>query len=151
MAGYSLIATETTVQVLSPTIVMDVVYATIQTTPSGVVCSLALAKADFDAGTAGTLLQFYADNVEQLVTYQHVIGGVGTQTIDATGLIQENVAFVVQYVPTSPPGTAITAEAVVPAGLLTEGGDPLFEGILMGEARAIIDKVYANLQAAAGG
>lgn len=151
MAGYSLLATESTVQVLSPTVVMDVVYATIQTTPSGVICSLAVPKSEFDAGTAGPLIQSFANDVEELATYQHVIGAEGTQTIEATGLIQDNVAFIVQYVPANNPGTAITAEAVVPNGLLTEGGDPQFESVLIAQAKAIIDGVYANLVSAAGG
>ena len=151
MASYTLIATETTVQVLSPTVVMDVVYATIQTSPSGVIASLPVAKIDFDAGTAGPILASYANDIEVLMNYPHVIGGQGTQTIDATGLIQDNVAFVVQYVPTSGTGTAITAEAVVPSGLLSEGGDPAIESILLGEARAIINGVYDNLVSLAGG
>lgn len=151
MASYTLLATETTVQVLSPTVTMDVVYATLQTQPSGVICSIALAKIDFDAGTSGPLLTSYANDVEELVNYQHVIGGQGTQTIDANGLIQDQVSFVVEYVPPKGSGTSITAEAIVPNGLLGEGGDPAFENILIGEAKAIIDGVYANLVSAAGG
>lgn len=151
MASYTLIATESTVQVLSPTVVMDVVYCTIETSPSGVIASLPVSKAEFDAGAVGPLLGSYANDIEELVTYQHVIGGQGTQTIDATGLIQDNVAFVVQYVPPSQSGTAITAEAVVPSSLLSEGGDPQIENVLIAQAKAIIDGVYANLVSAAGG
>src|SRR5690348_6698778 len=135
MATYTLIASETTTQVISPTLTMAVEYATIQTQPSGVIASLALAKVDFDAGTAGTLLQWYANNIEELMAYPHVIAGQGSQTLDANGLLADNVVFTVQYVPAGSNITAVTAEAIVPTGLLTEGGDPAFENILMGEAK----------------
>lgn len=150
MATYALIASETTTQVISPTITMPIEYATIQTQPSGVIASLALAKVDFDAGTAGTLLGFYADNIEQLMRLPHVIAGQGSQTLDANGLLQDNVVFTVQYVPAGTNVSSVTAEAVVPTGLLTEGGDPAFERILMAEAEAIITNTYNSLAAAAG-
>lgn len=151
MAGYSLIATETTVQVLSPTVVMDVVYATIQTQPSGVIASLAVPKSTFEQDNAGVLLASYANDIEQLMAYQHVIAAQGGQTIDATGLIADHVTFIVEYVPPGGAASSITAEAVVPTGLLSEGGDPTIERVLIAQAKAIIDGVYANLVSAAGG
>lgn len=151
MATYTLIASETTVQVISPKIVLDIEYATIQTQPSGVIASLALAKADFDAGTAGTLLQDYANNIELLMTRAHVIGAIGSQTLDVNGLIADNVVFTVEYRPTGANVTSVTAEAVVPTGLLTEGGDPVFERVLIAEADAIITAAYNSLVSAAGG
>lgn len=150
MASYGIVASETTVQVISPKLTLDIEYATIQTQPSGVIASLALAKADFDAGTAGTLLGFYADNIEQLMRYPHVIAGQGSQRLDANGLIEDTVVFTVQYVPAGTSVSSVTAEAVVPTGLLTEGGDPAFERILMAQADAIIQAAYDSLASLAG-
>ena len=151
MAVYSLIASYQTVQVLTPTLTNDVVYCTIQTIPSGVIASVPVQKSTFDGGFAGPLLTDYANNIELMMRQPGVIAGRGEQTLDANGLIADNVTFTVEYVPASPPGTSITAEAVVPTGLLSEGGDPAIERVLLAQAEAIIAAVYANLQKTAGG
>ena len=151
MAVYTLIASETTVQQISPTLSYPVEYATIQTSPSGVIASLPLAKIDFDAGTAAPLLTDYANNIELMMRQTGVVAGVGNQTLDENGLIQDNVVFTVSY---NPPGSktgAITTEAVVPTGLLTEGGDPAFEQVVLQQAEAIISAAYKSLVALAGG
>lgn len=151
MASYDLIAHVSTVQVLSPTVVNQVVYATIQTQPSGVICTIPVPQAEFDDGTEGPLLTSFANDVESLMNYQHVIAGQGTQRSDANGLTKDYVTFVVEYVSSSKIASSVTAEADVPVNLLSEGGDPQIESVLLAEARAIIDKVYANLVSAASG
>lgn len=151
MASYGLIASETTTQVLSPTVAIPIEYVTIQTQPSGVIASLPVMRDEFDAGTAGPLLQDYANNIEQMMKQQGVVAGQGSQTLDANGLLADNVVFTVQYVPPGGGATAVTAEAVVPTGLLSEGGDPQIESVALGKAEAIIAKVYNNLVAMAGG
>lgn len=151
MAGYSLIASYQTVQVLTPTLVNDVVYATIQTSPSGVIASIPVQKGVFDSGGAGPLLQDYANNIELMMTQPGVVAGRGEQTLDENGLLVDNVTFTVQYVPAGTSGTSVTAEAVVPTGLLSEGGDPAIEQVVLPQAEAIIAQTYANLQEAAGG
>ena len=150
MAAYSLLASESTVQVLSPTIVQDVVYCTIQTKPSGVIASMPVSATAFNANQAAEELGALANNIETLMARGHIIGGAGVQTIDANGLLQDHVAFVVQYVPPGGTSTSITAEALVPVGLLSID-DPAIERTLLAEAEAIIDGVYASLQNAAGG
>lgn len=151
MAVYDLIASYATVQVLSPTVVLDVVYATIRTNPSHVIASLPVQKDIFDAGGAAPLLTDYANNIELMMRQPGVIAGNGEQTVDANGLLEDNVVFTVQYVPPGSSSTAITADAIVPTGLLAEGGDPAIEAVLLPQAEAIIAKVYANLKAAAAG
>lgn len=151
MAGYGIRASESTVQVLSPTVVINIEYVTIQTTPSGVIASLPVLRKEFDQGTAGPLLTSYADNIEQLMSFPHVIAGQGAQTLDANGLLADNVVFTVEYVPASGQATSVTAEAVVPTGLLSEGGDPAIERVLIAQAEAIIQNVYDNLAAMAEG
>lgn len=151
MAAYSLIGSYATVQVLSPTLVYDVVYATITTHPSGVIASLPVQKETFDGGFAGTLLNDYANNIELMMRQPGVIAARGEQTLDESGLLADNVTFTVRYVPPGSAGSSVTAEAVVPSGLLSEGGDPAIERVLIAQAEAIIAQVYANLKATAGG
>lgn len=150
MAGYELLASESTVQVLSPTLVNNVVYCTIRTTPSGVIASVPVQESVFNGGQAGPELTAYADNIETIMGRGHVIGGVGTQSIDSNGLLADQIAFTVQYVPAGGQETSITAEALVPVGLLSQS-DPAIESVLLNEAEAIITRVYDNLVNAASG
>lgn len=151
MAGYSLIASESTSQVVSPTLVIPVEYCTIRTDPSGAIVSAPVSRDVFDAGASGTLLSSYAANVEYLLGHDHVVGATGSQTLDNSGLLQDNVVFTVQYMPAGATATAVTADAIVPSNLLLEGGDPSIEGTLLASAAQIIDNTYNNLAAAAGG
>ena len=151
MATYGLVASETTVQVISPTVVIDIEYVTIQTQPSGVIASLPVIRQEFNQGTAGPLLQDYANNIELMMSQPHVIAGQGSQTLDSNGLLADNVVFTVEYVPAGGTASSVTAEAVVPTRLLSEGGDPQIEQVLLPQAEAIISGVYNNLAAMAGG
>lgn len=150
MAAYSLLATVSTVQVISPTIVNDVVYCTIQTNPSSVIASIPINTADFNSNLGVQGLTAFADNIETLIGRGHIVAGTGVQTIDANGLLQDQVSFTVQYVPPNVSGTSITAEALVPVGLLSQS-DPAIESTLLAEAQAIIDGVYSALHNAQGG
>lgn len=147
MASYSVLANESTNQMLSPTVTKDIVYVTILTSPSGVVCSLVVDADQFNKGTAGPLVTSFADNVEQLMGMSEVIGAQGYQQVQPTGLLADNVSFIVQYVPPGGAASAITAVAIVPNNLLTEGGDPQINAVLIQQAEAIITKTYDNLVA----
>jgi hypothetical protein len=151
MASYGIVANETTVQVLSPTVVLPIEYVTIRTQPSGVIASMGVSRETFDGGFAGVLLRDYANNIEFLMTQPHVIGAQGTQLLDVNGLIEDNVVFTVEYKPAGPVVTSVTAEAFVPSGLLNEGGDPAIERVLIAKAEAIIQGVYDNLAGLAAG
>jgi hypothetical protein len=150
VASYALIASESTVQVLSPTVVNDVVYCTIQTQPSGVIASMPVQKNVFDSGTAGPELTALADAIEQIMALTEVVAATGTQTIDSSGLIADQVAFTVEYVPPGTTSTSITAEALVPIGYLNFT-DALIGQTSLANTEAIITAVYNNLQNAAGG
>jgi hypothetical protein len=149
MAGYSLVGSYSTVQVLSPTLVNNVVYCTISTLPSGVIASMPVQQDVFDGGGAGPELTAFAEAIEQIMARSDVIAGTGAQTIDPNGLLADQVVFTVQYVQTGTTGTAVTADAEVPTASLnfTDGliGATLLESVI-----AIIDKTYANLEEAAG-
>ena len=150
MASYSLQGSYSTVQVISPTLVQPIQYTTIQTSPSGVVASIALDQADFTAGTSGPLLTAFADAIEQIMGRTEVIAGVGEQAIDPSGLLTDNVVFTVQYVGPNTAKAGVTAEAIVPVGMLnfTDGA---IGSLLLQEVDAIIQAAYDSLAAAAGG
>jgi hypothetical protein len=149
VAGYGLIASHATVQVLSPTVVNDVVYCTIQTNPSGVIASIPVQQDVFDSGTAGPELTALSDAIEQIMNDANVIAGVGAQTIDANGLLADQVAFTVEYVAPGSSGTSVTAEALVPVTMLNFT-DALIGQTSLGNVQAIIDATYQNLVSAAG-
>src|SRR5690242_9047308 len=150
MAGYSLLTSEETVQVLSPTVANDVVYCTIRTTPSGVIAAIPVQRTVFNAGQAGVELTNFADAIEQIMALSQVVAGSGQQSIDTNGLLADEVAFTVEYVPAANAATSITAEAVVPTPMLNFT-DAEIGRTLLSEVEAIITGVYNNLKAAAGG
>lgn len=150
MAAYSLLASISTVQVLSPTLVNDVVYCTIQTSPSNVIASMPVSETAFNNNGAAEELTAFADGIETIIGRGDVIAGAGAQTIDPNGLLQDQVAFTVAYVPPGSSGTSITAEALVPVGLLSQS-DPEIANVVLAEAEAIVSKTYGNLKSAASG
>jgi len=150
VASYTLLASSTTVQVLSSTVVNPVEYCTIETSPSGVVANIPVQKDVFDAGQAGTELTNFADAIEQVMTFAHVVAGAGVQVLDDSGLLTDQVSFTVQYVPSGSTGTSITATALIPVAELNFTDATIGE-TLLAEVKTAIGAVYANLQAAAGG
>lgn len=150
MSSYALEGSYSTVQVLSPTLVNPVVYCTIQTQPSGVIASMPVPESVFNAGNAATDLTDFANAIEQIMSDTRVIAGVGSQTIDPTGLLSDNVVFTVEYTSATTAPSGVTAEAVVGVGLLNFA-DALIGTTLLGDVEAIIDTTYTNLQNAAGG
>lgn len=157
MASYSLLASVSTVQVLSPTIVNDVVYCTIQTQPSNVVASIPISQAAAGSAAGSSVVNLqppilvaFADNIETIIGRGNIIAGTGVQTIDPNGLLQDFVSFTVQYVPPNTNTTAITAEALVPVGLLSSD-DSAINQTLLAEAEKIVTDTYDALKAAATG
>lgn len=144
MASYLLVGSDSIVQVLSPTVSEDMQAATIQTIPTGIIATTLLAKADFDAGTAGPLLTDFADAIEVVVSQGKAVGGSGTTSLDASGLQQFFVTFEVAYNPPSAPSGTVTADVDVPVGLLSMEEVPE-QGSLVGEAEALVNKAYNNL------
>jgi len=138
------------VQVVSPTLVNNVVYCTIQTQPSGVIASMPVQQKLFDQGAAGTPLTNFAQAIEQIMARPDVTAAVGSQSIDASGLLVDSVVFTVEYIdPVHAPNGA-TATAPVGVGRL-DFSDALIGQTLLAGVNATLDVVYANLKAAAGG
>lgn len=145
-ANYTTIASESSIQVLSPTLTQPIVQTTIQTHPSGVIASLALDQADFDAGTAGAILEPFAANIETILSQGKAVAAVGSQTLDPNGLLADGVDFTVEYRNPAVPGSALTVVVTVPVGLLTATEQFMGQGGLA-EAEAMIDDAYAKLAA----
>src|SRR5262252_4865995 len=99
-ASYTLLASDSTVQSLSPTVVLDVVYCTIQTVGHGVIASYPIPQGTFESSNSVEVLTFYARGIEEVMGHDAVIAGAGAQTIDANGLLQDTVVFTVEYTPT---------------------------------------------------
>lgn len=149
MASYALLSSYTTVQVLGPQLVNDVLYCTITTQPSGVIASLPIPVNATGVANGNPELTAYGAAIEQIMADPRVIAGVGSQTLDANGLLTDNVVFTVQYVPPGSTGTSITAEATVHSASLNFE-DAQIGRTLLASVEAIIDAVYDDLQATAG-
>ena len=150
MPAYTLLASTSTVQVISSTIVNNVVYCTIETSPSNVIASIPVSQASFNNNQSAQELTALADNIETLIGRGHITGGQGVQTLDSNGLLVDQISFTVEYIPSGATSSNITAEALVPVNLLSID-DPAIDRVLLDEAETIITKVYNNLANAASG
>lgn len=149
-AAYTLIASSSTVQVISPTVVNDVLYCTIETNVSHVIASYPIPQGTFESVNSAEALTFFARGIEEIMALDYVIAGTGSQTLDANGLLVDNVVFTVQYVQPGTTGTTVTAEAVCPVATLT--GSSVSPGKPdVSAAKAIVDATLADLQKLAGG
>src|SRR5438093_12794287 len=97
MASYALKGSYPTVQVLSPTLVNNIIYCTIQTSPAGVIASIPVQRDVFNKGQAGPELTNFANAIEQIMNVTPVVAAAGTQSLDASGLLQDFVTFTVEY------------------------------------------------------
>lgn len=148
--NYVLGPTSSTVQVLSPTLVQPVVDCPLTTIPSSVRFDYWLDQATFDAGEGPVLLEAVCGDVEHIMASQPVIAGVGSQQLDASGLLSQQITFTVAYtVPGSTAGPA-TVDVDVP---VTDFGQGAIAGENFGltDAETIIQTAYAKLKALATG
>lgn len=148
--NYDLVASQSSIQVISPTIVQDVVVATIRTKPSGVFADLWISQDQWDAGLAGASLAQFATNIEQLRTSPHVIGASSGQTLDASGLLQSELTFMVGYTPPGSPFGPATVDVTVSADDLNPNAIGQGRGGMQAALDAI-DAAYQQLVAAASG
>lgn len=148
--AYDLLSSNSTVQVLSPTLSEPAVDIWISTNPSKAVVNLVLDKGTFDSNEGHVVLALFAGNVEAILAQGKAISAVGTSNLDASGLRAVYVTFTVGYtVPGSnlPPATV---DVNVPVGLLAGAQGSEAAGALA-EAEAMIDAAYAKLEALAAG
>jgi len=150
MASYTLIGSDSVVQVLSPTVSQDSVYCTISTLPTGVIASTVVSQASFDANDAAETLTALANNIEEIIAQGKATGGSGTSSLDSSGLTEYFVTFTVGYDPPNAPVGTVTVDVDVPINLLSVS-DPAINQTLIAEAEQMIDTAYQGLVSLAGG
>lgn len=147
--GYVLQSSYDTVQVLSSTSAVDVIYCTIVTDGSGSIVQMAITKTEFNANQGAGDLNTLADAVDGAISGGQAISAVGTQGVDANGLIYDAVTFTVQYVPSRPTIGPLTTTVEIPVFLLT-----LDVGIALqypgGNATERLQAAYDQLKTLAG-
>lgn len=107
--GYTVLGSYATVQVTSPTTVVDVLRINFRTTPSGVVATAnvpykniaGFTVADADQA-ASIFIGPLADGIEQAIGTGRVAGGTGSEDIDASGLLVDYIDLTVEFNPNDP-------------------------------------------------
>lgn len=145
MASYTVLSSQSTIQVLSSTLTVDAFQSTIQTSPSNVIAQLTLAQTYFDDGSAPDYLATYANNIETLMASGKVIAGTGVQTLDANELLQDAVDFTVAYTPPGSTTGPLTVQVTIPNSLIA------LVQLGLGGAQAMIDDAYNQLIVLSGG
>lgn len=139
--GVQLLSSDPTVQVIGQ-LTTDALFCTFVSTPSGSVLNRTIAQVDFQSGAGNSLLVSLSDAVEQILGEGIATAAVGTQAIDSTGLLADQVQFTVTYVPPyNTPGT-IQGAVTVPVNVLT--ADTQFGSFLTGGSAA--DQIAAEYQ-----
>lgn len=150
MASF-LLASAPTVHVLSQTLTEDAQGATIQTPTHGVIATTIVPLAIWGTQAGQDQIAQYMFGIEWLIDNTAAISATGTQSIDANGLLQNQVTFTVAYTPPGSTTGPLTAEADVPNALLEEIISPGGPSPGLTAAEGIVNAALANLQAMAGG
>lgn len=150
MAGnYQLVTSQSSTQVLSPTVVQEMVVATIQTQPHRVIADYWLTRQQWEDGEAAQLLTTFAANIERIMSDPHVLRASSGRSLDASGLLASELTVTVGY---ATPGSAFppaTVDVTIPASdLRPTGNGPGGSGV--DQALTTIDAAYQQLAAAAG-
>lgn len=137
-----------TVQVVSPTQVVDVQQVGFTTSPSGVYCQVVVPWAAWQLSGAAGWVEPLAAAIEGLVGQFGTTGATFAQDVDASGLIADFLDFVVSYTPTTGLGLPLTTVVRIPVAYLTL--DPAI-AVAGGLAPAeLLQKAYDRLVADAG-
>lgn len=151
--GYIVLGSFPTIQVTGPTSVVDVLRITFRTTPSNVVAfanvpyknlvGFQVANAE---QAASVFIGPLADGIERMMGSGEVAGAVGSEDIDASGLLVDYLDVTVEYNPNDPTRPGPFQSLVrVPVFAFDE---PSFYGPLVG---SVIDAAYQALRTLAGG
>lgn len=149
--SYTLLASNDTVQVFSPTLVSDALVCTIVSSPSGSLLLRTITQAEFTADGGSGLLGSLSNAVESILGEGIAVGANGTQLVDQTsGLLYDAVVFTVAYPQGSGASSAITATVEIPVNVIT--ADTQFGSFLTGgTAQERILATYNHLKTLAGG
>lgn len=148
-ANYQLVSSQSSIQVLSPTVVLPVVVCTIQTLPSRVIADIWVSEDEWNAGRASDELDGFAANIEAIMASPKVVGGSSRPGIDPSGLQATDLIFTVGYKTPGSQFPPATVDVAIPStSIRPEGAGTSAPGVVA--ALGEIDKAYATLAAAAG-
>lgn len=144
------------VKVLGPGLTLDVEMATIQTLPSGILATYGIPIASWggwdQASPGGQLLTVIAQQIEQLVAGNHVVGGSPSQDINpTTGLLDDYQDLTVELRRDDQnlPPLQGTAHFLMQDFFNADTG---IGGLTVGETPAeVVDKVFQQLVELAAG
>lgn len=143
--SYSVVAQHPDVQVLGPTQVLDVQRVTIRTRPSGALLEYPVPAIIWPDAGGAIILESLASGVENMIAQGFAVAATYVNDIDETGLLVDYVEFLVQLRDAAGRLLPQTTTARVPEELFIGGDDPFAFG-LIGDAVAILEKAYADLQ-----
>lgn len=150
--GYSYLGSFSTVQVLAPDQIQDILRITFRTTPSGIVAYANAPVVSLQAGgvtdalTAAALFAGpLADGIERAMASGKVGGITAVQDTDKSGLLQDYLEVTVEYVHSDPTNPGVFDASIrIPAFAFSSEE---FYGTAVGSQ---IDEVYNQLAALAG-
>jgi hypothetical protein len=93
--AFTVIAQNRTVLVRSPTLVVDVVEIHAVTRPHGVTFVRAIPVATWQHGGVAAALEPIAEHIEHIMAVRPVVSAGSVQRVNASGLVQNYVEFVV--------------------------------------------------------
>lgn len=147
--GYTVMGSFATVQVISPTQVVDVLRITFRTDPSGVVAFanvpyknlVGFQVADADQA-ASVFIAPLADGIERAIGTGRVAGATGTEDIDASGLLIDYIDLTVQYDPGDParPGPF---QSIIRIPVFAFEGGAFFGPLVLDKINAAYDALVA--------
>lgn len=118
--AYKLLASESTVHVLSTTDVIDAVRATVESPGFGVIASSIVPQEIWGTTLGQQQLNQVAFDVDWLLDHTAATAAIGNQSIDANGLLQQVVTFTVSYTPADSTLPPVTSTVDVPMPWLEE-------------------------------
>jgi hypothetical protein len=149
--AYDLLASESTVHVLSALDVIDAQRATIKTPNHNAVVSSIVPATIWGTVAGQQQLNQVAFDVEWLLDHTAATAAIGNQSIDDNGLLTQVVTFTVAYTPPGSTQPPLTATVDVPMPWLEEliaPGSTSHPGLEA--AVAVIEEAAAKLAAMAG-
>ena len=143
---YTPISSYRDVQVLGPTLVVDVERVVASTVPHNVYFERTVPLTIWGTGAADDYINELADAIEQRIGSGLADGASFAQDVDASGLLSDQIIFNVSITGPPPNGGLFTTTVTVPVNLLT--ADTAFVGDLV---TPLFEDALAKLHQTAGG
>jgi hypothetical protein len=152
-AQFQTLSSYQTVQVLSANTVRNVQYTGNESLPTGIGYAYAIPLEVWKRNRGGDALGLIAGQLEYLAEHQHVVDGDAEQSIDASGLLADAVALVVEYDRSATGLPPLQGTVTIPVGdILLEASDPnIFNASGKPSAESLCQAEYDRLQALAAG